>query len=151
MTTTPEVPKLPDDEKLVTDLVGTIDPKNLSSLVFPLSKFQQFDEKLPTVVLGYTAGQIGVCVWNLEPGQQNDYHVHPTTEHLHIFIEGECEYTLGDQPPVITRVGDAVMVPPGIPHGIRNISDKRASYVAVASPGPYEKHRVERPVERTQA
>ena len=145
MTTTPEVPKLPDDEKLVTDLVGTIDPKSLSSLVFPLSRFQQFDEKLPTVVLSYTAGQIGVCVWNLEPGQQNDYHVHPTTEHLHIVIEGECEYQLGDQAPVITRVGDAIMVPAGIPHGIRNISDKRASYVAITSPGPYEKQRLERP------
>jgi quercetin dioxygenase-like cupin family protein len=151
VTTTPEVPKLPDDEKLVTDLVGTIDPNNLSSLVFPLSRFQQFDEELPTVVLGYVAGQIGICVWNLESGQQNDYHMHPTTEHLHIFIEGECEYTLGDQPPVITRVGDAVMVPAGIAHGIRNISDKRASYVAVASPGPYEKHRVERPGEGSQA
>ena len=73
--------------------------KTCRAWCFRCPEFQQFDEKLPTVVLGYTAGQIGVCVWNLEPGQQNDYHVHPTTEHLHIFIEGECEYTLGDQPP----------------------------------------------------
>ena len=76
--------------------------------------------------------------------KQNDYHMHPTTEHLHIIIEGECEYTLGDRPPVITRTGDAVMVPAGIAHGIRNVGDKRASYVAVTSPGPYEKVRVER-------
>ncbi|MBX7430513.1 cupin domain-containing protein [Mycobacterium sp. Y57] len=144
MSAIPELPKLPDDEKVIPDFVGSIDPADLSSLVFPLAKFQQFDEKMPTVVLGYVTGQIGMVVWNLAPGQQNDYHVHPTTEHLHIIIEGECEYTLGDEPPFITRVGDAVMVPPGIPHGIRNTGDKRASYVAVTSPGPYEKIHVDR-------
>lgn len=144
MTAMPEMPKLPEDEKLVPDFMGTIDANNLQSLVFPLSKLQQFDENLPTVVPGYV-GQISVVVWNLEPRQANDYHMHPSTEHLHIIIEGECEYTLGDQPPVITKVGDAIMVPAGIAHGIRNISDKRASYVAITSPGPYEKKRVERP------
>ena len=144
MTSMPEVPKLPDDEKLVADLAGAIDPNNLESLVFPLSNYQQFDEGMPTVVLGYVTGQIGMCVWNLEPGQQNDFHVHPTTEHMHIVIEGECEYTVGDAPPVVIGVGDAVMVPAGVAHGIRNISDKRMSYVAVTSPGPYEKIRVER-------
>ncbi len=147
MTTMPEIPKLPDDEKVVADLAAAIDPDNLSSLIFPLSKYQQFDEKMPTVVLGYVTGQIGMCVWNLEPGQANDYHVHPTTEHMHIVIEGECEYTLGDQPPVVIGVGDAVMVPAGVAHGIRNGSDERMSYVAVTSPGPYQKIRVERPVQ----
>lgn len=146
MSATPDMSKLPDDENVVLDFVGTVDPNDLSSLVFPLSRFQQFDEKLPTVVLGYVAGQLGVVVWNLEPGQENDFHVHSAVEHLHIVIEGECEYTLGDQPPVITRVGDAVMVPAGVPHGIRNLSDRRASYIAITSPGPYEKVRVERPV-----
>lgn len=144
MTNQPQPPKMPDDEKLVSDLVGAINPADLSSLVFPLSRYQQFDDKMPTVVLGYVNGQVGMCVWNLEPGQANDFHVHPTTEHMHIVIEGECEYTLGDHPPVVIGVGEAVMVPAGIPHGIRNISDKRMSYVAVTSPGPYEKIRVER-------
>jgi len=144
LTDTPEIPKLPEGEKLVPDLMGSIDPNNLASLIFPLSRYQQFDEKLATVVPGYV-GQIGMVVWNLEPGQENDYHVHPTTEHLHIVIEGECEYTLGDQPPVVTKAGDAIMVPAGIAHGIRNVSDKRMSYVAITSPGPYEKKRVERP------
>ncbi len=145
MAALPDMPKLPDDEKLVPDFIGAIDANNLASLIFPLSKFQQFDDKLPTIVPSYVTGQINVVVWNLAPGQQNDYHLHPTTEHLHIVIEGECEYTLGDHEPVIAEVGDAVMVPAGIPHGIRNVSDKRASYVAITSPGPYEKIRAGRP------
>jgi quercetin dioxygenase-like cupin family protein len=145
LTAPPDMPKLPDDEKVVFDFLGKINPENLPSMIFSLSELQQFDHEKPTVVLGYAAGQIGVVVWNLEPGQENDYHMHPTTEHLHIIIEGECEYTLGDEPPVITRAGDAIMVPAKVAHGIRNVSDKRASYVAVTSPGPYEKIRVERP------
>lgn len=145
MTAMPEPPTMPDGEKLVAELAGRIDPTDASTLVFPLSRYQQFDEKAPTVVLGYVTGQIGMCVWNLEPGQANDFHVHPTTEHMHIVIEGECEYTVGDAAPVVIGVGDAVMVPAGVAHGIRNIGDKRMSYVAVTSPGPYEKIRVERP------
>jgi len=144
LSTTPEIPKLPDDEKFVIDFLGKITAEDLGSLVFPLSKFQQFDDKLPTVVPSYV-GQISVVVWNLGPGQENDYHLHPNSEHLHIVIEGECEYTLGDRPPAVVRTGEAVMVPAGVPHGIRNTGDKRASYVAITSPGPYEKVRVERP------
>lgn len=147
MTTPQEIPEMPEDEKIVADLVGAIRPDDLGSLIFPLSRYQQFNN-LPTVVLGYTTGQVGMCVWNLEPGQANDFHVHPNTEHMHIVIEGECEYTLGDHPPVVIGVGDAVMVPAGIAHGIRNISDKRMSYLAVTSPGPYQKIRVERAKEQ---
>lgn len=144
MTEEPDLSQLPDDENVIIDHMGDINPEDQSSLVFQLSKYQKFHETLPTVVLTYVSGQLGVVTWNLEPGQANDYHVHPTSEHLHIFLEGECEYNLGDQPPVITRAGDAVMVPAGVPHGIRNVSDRRASYVAIVSPGPYEKVRVER-------
>lgn len=144
MNTTPEMPKLPDDEKFVTDFMGTINADDLASLVFPLSRFQSFDDELPTVVPGYL-GQISMVVWNLNPGQANDYHLHPSSEHLHIVMQGECEYALGDQPPVVVRAGDAVMVPAGVPHGIRNCGAEPASYVAITSPGPYEKVRVERP------
>ena len=137
--------ELPEDERVVADLIGSIDPNDLSTLVFPLSRYQQFDDEFPTVVLTYVVGQLGVVVWNLEPGQANDYHMHPTTEHIHIFIEGECDYTLGDQAPVKVRAGDAVMVPAGVAHGILNTGTTRASYVAVTSPGEYEKIRVDRP------
>jgi hypothetical protein len=37
------------------------------------------------------------------------------------------------------------MVPAQVAHGIRNTTSQRASYVAIVSPGPYEKVRMERP------
>lgn len=145
MTEAPDISQLPDDENVVIDLMGDINPDDQASLVFKLAKYQQFHESMPTVVLTYVTGQLGVVTWNLEPGQENDYHLHPTSEHLHVIVEGECEYSIGDQPPVTARVGDAVMVPAGVPHGIRNVSARRASYIAIVTPGPYEKIRVERP------
>ncbi|WP_139805207.1 cupin domain-containing protein [Mycobacterium intermedium] len=41
--------------------------------------------------------------------------------------------------PVVVRVGQAVMVPAGIPHGIRNVGTQRCSYLAVTGPGEYQK------------
>ena len=132
-------------EKLVPEMAGDIDRNDLSTLVFDVSKYQVFSPESATVVFTYITGQLGIVVWNLEPGQENDYHLHPTTEHLHVVLEGECEYTLGDNPPVIVRPGQAVMVPEQIPHGIRNRGTARASYMAITSPGNYEKVLVDRP------
>ncbi len=132
-------------ENLVADHATDVNSKDLDTLVFDLSKYQQFSADAATVVLTYVTGQLGVVVWNLEPGQENDYHMHPTTEHLHIVLQGECEYTLADRAPVTVKAGQAVMVPAEIPHGIRNQGTERASYIAITTPGPYEKILVDRP------
>ena len=141
MTTyTPE----PGHERFIADRAAAMNPEETSSLVFSMSTYQEFDEEAPTAVLAYAASDLGLVMWNLLPGQQNDYHVHPTSEHVQIVVQGQVEYTLGENAPVVLGVGDAVMVPAGIPHGIRNISDEPASYLAAAT-GSYEKILVERP------
>jgi quercetin dioxygenase-like cupin family protein len=132
-------------EKIVADFAKDIDREDLSTLVFDLSKYQVFSPDSATVVFAYIAGQLGMVFWNLEPGQENDYHMHPTTEHLHVVVEGEVEYTLGDAPPIRVSSGQAVMVPEKVAHGIRNVGTTRASYFAVTSPGDYQKVLVERP------
>lgn len=136
-------PDLPT-ERLNRDMADDVNPDDLDSLTFELSKYQQFSADAATVVLAYRNGVLPVVVWNLEPGQENDFHMHPDGEHLHIVLEGEVEYSLGDRPARTVTVGQAVMVPKGVPHGIRNVSDQRASYIAITSPGAYEKIPVER-------
>jgi quercetin dioxygenase-like cupin family protein len=139
----------PGHERFVADRASTMKPSDPKSLVFSMSSYQIFDEEAPTAVLTYADGDsdLGLIMWNLMPGQENDYHVHPASEHVQIVVQGEVEYTLGDEAPVMLKVGDAVMVPAGIPHGIRNVSDQPASYLAVAASkaGGYEKILVERP------
>jgi quercetin dioxygenase-like cupin family protein len=132
-------------EKIVAEMAKDIDREDLSSLVFDLSKYQVYSDESATVAFAYISGQLGVVFWNLEPGQENDYHMHPTTEHLHVVVAGEVEYTLGDLAPFTVRTGQAVMVPENVPHGIRNLGTERASYFAVTSPGDYEKVLVDRP------
>ena len=133
------------EERFVADLAQLIDPADPASLVFDLSTYQQFDAEIPVVTLAYARGGLGIVVWNLEPGQENDYHRHPTTEHLHVIVEGQAEYTLAGHAPVQVGVGQAVMVPAEVPHGIRNTGTERCSYIAITSPGDYQKILVERP------
>jgi quercetin dioxygenase-like cupin family protein len=135
----------PAGEKFIGDMVGRIDPDDPPSLKFRLSDYQVFDPEMATVTFVYGGeGQQGIVLWNLEPGQENDYHLHPTTGHLHIMVEGTAEYTLAGSGPVKVTTGEAVMVPAGIPHGIRNVSSDRCTYLAITSPGPYEKVLVDR-------
>jgi quercetin dioxygenase-like cupin family protein len=146
MTTyTPE----PGHERFIPDLASAMNPNYTKSLAFSMATYQVFDEDAPTAVLAYMAetSDLGLLMWNLLPGQENDYHMHPASEHLQIVVQGEVEYTLGAEAPLMLKVGDAVMVPAGIPHGIRNLSDEPASYFAVTSTksGSYEKVLVERP------
>jgi len=129
-------------ERFVPDLVGRIDPGNPESLIVDLSTYQVFDADSAVVTLMYSNianNGLGIVVWNLEPGQENDFHRHPDTEHIHVVLSGEAEYTLADRPPVTVRVGQAVMVPANIPHGIRNTGTQRCSYLAITSPGDYQK------------
>ena len=132
-------------EKIVAEMAKDIDRTDLSTLVFDLSKYQVYDDESATVAFAYITGQLVIVFWNLEPGQENDYHLHPTTEHLHVVVAGEVEYTLGDLEPDHGAAGQAVMVPEKVPHGIRNVGTERASYFAVTSPGDYEKVLVDRP------
>jgi quercetin dioxygenase-like cupin family protein len=137
----------PGHERFIADRASAMKPADPPSLVFSMSSYQEFDEQSPTAVLASATTDLGLIMWNLSPGQENDYHVHPKTEHLHVIVEGEVEYTLGDYAPRTMKVGEAVLVPAGIAHGIRNVSDAPASYLAVAgmTSGDYEKIRLERP------
>ncbi len=124
----------PSQEKFIIDHMTKMNPTDLPSMVFSMSTYQVFDDEAATAVLAYAVdgSDFGLVMWNLNPGQENDYHMHPETEHLHIVVEGEVEYTLDGGEPVTLKVGDAVMVPAKVPHGIRNTSQARASYLAVA-------------------
>lgn len=116
-----------------------VDPAVPSTLITELDRFVHFDERGATVVRVSTAGRLPVVMWNLLPGQANETHVHATTEHVQLVLRGELAFALGDAPPRIVRTGEAVVVPAGVVHGVRNDSSEPACYLAVSSPGQYEK------------
>ena len=132
-------------EHVVMDHARKVDPTDIGSLFIDLDEFATFTDDAATVIIGPRGDLCSVVIWHLEPGQENDYHYHPANEHLQYVIEGEIEWTLADHPPRTLRPGMAVIVPPGTPHGIRNVSGARARYVALTSGGKVEKILVERP------
>ena len=140
------MPEEASHEKIVAEMAKDIDRENL---VFaglrPVEVPGVLADERHRWCSPYISGQLGVVFWNLEPGQENDFHMHPTTEHLHVVVAGEVEYTLGDLDADPVEPGQAVMVPEQVPHGIRNVGTVNASYFAVTSPGDYQKVLVERP------
>jgi quercetin dioxygenase-like cupin family protein len=118
----------------MTDQDSTATPQ-----VFDIGSFQEFCTEHALVIVVSNKTQLPVVVWNFEPGQANDAHTHARTEHVHIVIEGELEYRLDNQPGCMVHTGQAVLIPAGVTHEVRNRTSGRSSYVAISSPGPYER------------
>jgi quercetin dioxygenase-like cupin family protein len=134
-------------ERMIQDHMRQLGIEDLDDLILDMSEYQVFTDDAATVVLSPRGKVVGgIVVWNLLPSQENDYHMHPESEHLMTVIEGELEFTLGTRPPEVVKPGQMVVVPPTLPHGIRNVSDRRGSYVAVTNGGSYQKIPCERPV-----
>jgi len=73
-------------------------------------------------------------------------HVHDRYEETFHVIDGELEFTLGDES-ILVRSGDFIRVPPGTRHGFRNKSGRPVPMIVTLSPGGFEEffyaHRAE--------
>lgn len=80
----------------------------------------------------------------LEPGEAPPIHVHGDAEQVFFILEGEGEMGVGpdaaEKHPL--KVGDFVRTPPGVPHSVRCLGDRRFVYLSidcfVAGPNPAE-------------
>ena len=64
-------------------------------------------------------------VWEMAPGVSEGAHTHEgdnSLEELYYFLEGKGEMWFGDDT-LAVNAGDAVLVPEGVDHGMRNNSD----------------------------
>ncbi len=59
-----------------------------------------------------------------------DLHTHENTEHLFIVIKGELGIKMS-QGEVCVKPGEAVLIPPGEPHGNFNASKEKTEYIFV--------------------
>ena len=87
-------------------------------------------------------GQQGIVLWNLSRDRRTTTTC--TRQQSTSTRWRGRPSTLAGSDPVKVTTGEAVMVPAGIPHGIRNLSTDRCTYLAITSPGPYEKVLVDR-------
>jgi mannose-6-phosphate isomerase-like protein (cupin superfamily) len=120
-----------------TDHTKQRTPETLGDGVYDPLEFRTFSGEGATVVrLYHDDPDASVVVWNLEPGQENEVHVHPENLHVFYVLEGEGIYARGDGESVPVRAGDCVIIPRGQAHGIRNTGTRRLSYMAVSTYGP---------------
>ena len=95
-------------------------------------------EKATVVPVPSAPDELGMVIWNLEPGQENAPHMHPLNGHAFIVLEGGGLFLNGEpgapdftEEPI--KVGNVIMIPRGNIHGIRNTGTVNFSYCALTS------------------
>jgi mannose-6-phosphate isomerase-like protein (cupin superfamily) len=86
---------------------------------------------LPT---GGTANQ-SLAEATLEPGQATQRHYHGESEEIYFVLEGEAEMELDDDRARV-EAGQAIPIPPGAWHQIRNVGERPLRILCCCSP-PY--------------
>jgi quercetin dioxygenase-like cupin family protein len=76
------------------------------------------------------------------PGFDTGMHVHTKLEETFYVLDGEFELRAGDE---VRRMlpGSVMFVPPGVPHGFSNPTDKPATLLLIMSPADFDQYFVE--------
>lgn len=74
-------------------------------------------------------------VYCLEPGQLQKPHRHEDADKVYVALEGEVLVRVGEDTGVL-HVGDAVLAPAGLDHGVENQSGARAAVLVFMAPRP---------------
>ncbi|MBR1167509.1 cupin domain-containing protein [Bradyrhizobium liaoningense] len=64
-----------------------------------------------------------------EPGGRAVRHSHPGEEVVYV-TEGSLEYRLDGKSPVIVKAGEALFIPNGTPHAVKNVGGGKAAELA---------------------
>lgn len=111
-----------------------LSPETLETGVVDAADYQLFSPEQGKVVGVYNDQDIGLTMWNLEPGQENSAHAHPDFGQILIVMRGSGEALRGEElPPVPIKAGMFFIAPRGAPHGIRNTGTERLSYVTASN------------------
>lgn len=70
----------------------------------------------------------------IPPGMTTTPHHHPRSEEIYFILQGEGQMTIGDQSHDV-RMGDAIAIPPGSVHKIRNTGSEILRLLCCCAPG----------------
>jgi len=70
-----------------------------------------------------------------EPGQAHLLHAHAGMDKVYHVLDGEGLFLLQGQE-LRMKSGDLLVAPEGVPHGVRNTSDRRLIVLVILAPGP---------------
>jgi len=104
------------------------------SMIRPADHAQWRPDKMGKSTL-FQSSRLLVGLNSFEPGQSHSIHVHEGMDKLYLVVEGTGMLLLeGREVPMME--GELVVAPDGVPHGIRNESDRRLLVLAILAPAP---------------
>jgi mannose-6-phosphate isomerase-like protein (cupin superfamily) len=80
----------------------------------------------------YVGDNYRAVVITLAPGQAQEVHMHPATDHAWFIVSGKAEVTMEDGKRDIAEPGIFLVHPRNTVHGLRNIGDENFVYIAVS-------------------
>ena len=78
---------------------------------------------------GITLGDV-----TINPGQSNPLHLHGNSDEVIYVLSGRCEHWVGKET-VILKAGDALRIPPGVPHAAKALGQQPMRAVVVYNTG----------------
>ena len=83
----------------------------------------------------YQSSHLLVGLNAFEPGQAHTLHAHADMDKVYLVIEGQGLFLL-EGSEVAVQVGEMLVAPAGVPHGVRNNSNARLLMMAMLAPAP---------------
>lgn len=80
----------------------------------------------------YVGDDYRAVVITLAPGQAQEVHMHPATDHAWFIVSGKAEVTMEDGKRDIAEPGVFLVHPRNTVHGLRNIGTDNFVYIAVS-------------------
>ena len=93
------------------------------------------DDSSGNIIRSLSRGEVGatnltVSEITVPPGNAINVHIHPGHEECMIIIEGTFKSLMGDTTEMVES-GDIIIAPDGVPHGLENISNENAVFIAI--------------------
>ncbi|MBI4850564.1 MAG: cupin domain-containing protein [Acidobacteria bacterium] len=79
-------------------------------------------------------------VYCLEPQQSQKLHTHHDADKIYFVLEGIGHFYVGEEKQTL-GVGNTVLAPAGLQHGVENLSEERLVLLVVMSPNPNVKNK----------
>lgn len=99
-----------------------------------------------------SGGNMSIVEFAGPPGDMPPLHLHRKDDEAWYVLEGEMSFFVRDEQPVRVKAGGLAFGPKGVPHTYRVESGEQARWLAICTPGDFERLVVaaSRPAERAE-
>jgi quercetin dioxygenase-like cupin family protein len=84
-------------------------------------------------------GHMSIVGFAGPPGDMPPLHLHRTDDEAWYVIEGEMNFFVGDEQPIPVKAGGLAFGPKGVPHTYRVESSEPAYWLAICTPGDFQR------------